>query len=42
MKAADRGIRLRLLVDDPYYKSSDFVKAALDATPMSRSVCSTR
>jgi putative cardiolipin synthase len=33
MKAADRGVRVRLLVDDPYYKSSDSVKAALDAHP---------
>src|SRR6476619_1050860 len=31
MKAADRGVRVRLLVDDPFYKSSDSVKAALDA-----------
>ena len=23
MKAADRGVRVRLLVDDPYYKASD-------------------
>jgi putative cardiolipin synthase len=33
MKAAERGVRVRLLVDDPYYKSSDPVKAALDAHP---------
>src|SRR6476646_8958516 len=33
MKAADRGVRVRLLVDDPYYKDSDSVKAALDAHP---------
>ena len=33
MKAADRGVRVRLLVDDPYYKASDSVKAALDAHP---------
>ena len=33
MKAADRGVRVRLLVDDPYYKASDAVKAALDAHP---------
>jgi cardiolipin synthase C len=33
MKAADRGVRVRLLVDDPYYKASDFVKASLDAHP---------
>ena len=33
MKAADRGVRVRLLVDDPYYKDSDFVKAGLDAHP---------
>ena len=33
MKAADRGVRVRLLVDDPYYKASDSVMAALDAHP---------
>jgi putative cardiolipin synthase len=34
MKAADRGVRVRLLVDDPYYnKGGDPVKAALDAHP---------
>jgi cardiolipin synthase C len=33
MKAADRGVRLRLLVDDPFYKDSDSVKAGLDAHP---------
>jgi putative cardiolipin synthase len=33
MKAADRGVRVRLLIDDPYYKASDPVKAALDAHP---------
>ena len=33
MKAANRGVRVRLLVDDPFYKSSDAVKAALDAHP---------
>ncbi len=33
MKAAERGVRVRLLVDDPYYKASDAVKAALDAHP---------
>ena len=33
MKAADRGVRVQLLVDDPYYKASDPVKAALDAHP---------
>ena len=33
MKAADRGVRVRLLVDDPYYKDSDIVKASLDAHP---------
>ena len=33
MRAADRGVRVRLLVDDPYYKASDQVKAALDAHP---------
>ena len=33
MKAADRGVRARLLVDDAFFKSSDAVKAALDAHP---------
>ena len=33
LKAADRGVRVRLLVDDPYYKASDPVIAALDAHP---------
>ena len=33
MKAADRGVNVRLLVDDPYYKASDPIKAALDAHP---------
>src|SRR4249919_600613 len=33
MKAADRGVRVRLLVDDPFYKASDSVIAALDAHP---------
>lgn len=34
MKAADRGVKVRLLVDDPYYnKASDPVKAALDTHP---------
>jgi putative cardiolipin synthase len=33
MQAADRGVKVRLLVDDPYYKSSDPVKASLDAHP---------
>jgi putative cardiolipin synthase len=33
MRAADRGVRVRLLVDDPFYKSSDSVKAALNAHP---------
>ena len=33
MKAANRGVRVRLLVDDPFYKASDSVKAALDAHP---------
>ena len=33
MKAADRGVRVRLLVDDAFYKASDAVKAALDAHP---------
>jgi cardiolipin synthase C len=31
MKAADRGVRVRLLVDDPFYKANDSVVAALDA-----------
>ena len=33
MKAADRGVRVRLLVDDPFYKDSDSIKACLDARP---------
>ena len=33
MKAANRGVRVRLLVDDPFYKASDSVKASLDAHP---------
>src|SRR4029077_3010112 len=33
MKAADRGVRVRLLVDDPFYKDSDSIKACLDAHP---------
>ena len=33
MKAADRGVKVRLLIDDPYYKPSDSVIAALDAHP---------
>ena len=33
MRAAERGVRVRLLVDDPYYKDSDAVIAALDAHP---------
>ncbi len=33
MKAADRGVRVRLLVDDPYYKTNNSVIAALDAHP---------
>jgi len=33
VKAANRGVRVRLLVDDPYYKASDPVKAALDVHP---------
>jgi putative cardiolipin synthase len=33
MRAADRGVRVRLLVDDPFYKRSDPVKACLDAHP---------
>jgi cardiolipin synthase C len=33
MKAADRGVRVRILVDDPFYKDSDSVKACLDAHP---------
>ena len=31
MKAADRGVKVRLLIDDPYYKANDPVIAALDA-----------
>ena len=31
MKAADRGVRVRLLIDDPYYKPNDPVIAAFDA-----------
>jgi putative cardiolipin synthase len=33
MKAADRGVRVRLLVDDAFFKASDAVRAALDAHP---------
>ena len=33
IKAADRGVRVRLLIDDPYYKANDSVIAALDAHP---------
>src|SRR6478609_8292684 len=33
MKAADRGVRVRLLIDDPYYKANGSVIAALDAHP---------
>jgi len=33
MKAADRGVRVRLLVDDPFYKDSDLATAGLDAYP---------
>ena len=33
MKAADRGVRVRLLIDDPYYKASDSIIAALNAHP---------
>ena len=33
MKAADRGVRVRLLLDDPFYKDSDSIKACLDAHP---------
>lgn len=33
MAAADRGVKVRLLVDDPYYKANDAVKGALDAHP---------
>src|SRR6202012_1812565 len=29
MKAADRGVRVRLLIDDPYYKANGSVIAAL-------------
>ena len=42
MKAADRGVRVRLLVDDPYYKASDPLSPPSMPTPMSRSVCSIR
>ena len=31
MKAAARGVKVRLLIDDPYYKANDPVIAALDA-----------
>ena len=31
MKAADRGVKVRLLMDDPSYKANDPVIAALDA-----------
>src|SRR6476469_6315339 len=33
MRAADRGVKVRLLVDDPYYKANDPVIAALDVHP---------
>ena len=33
MSAADRGVKVRLLVDDPYYKANDAVKGSLDAHP---------
>ena len=33
MQAADRGVRVWLLIDDPYYKANDAVIAALDAHP---------
>jgi putative cardiolipin synthase len=33
MKAANRGVKVRLLIDDPYYKASDPVIAALDVHP---------
>ena len=33
LEAADRGVRVRLLLDDPYLKDSDSVIAALDAHP---------
>ena len=33
MKAADRGVRVRLLVDDAFFNASDAVRAALDAHP---------
>jgi cardiolipin synthase C len=33
MKAAARGVKVRLLIDDPYYKANDPVIAALDAHP---------
>ena len=33
LEAADRGVRVRLLIDDPYYKANDAIIAALDAHP---------
>ena len=33
MQAAARGVKVRLLIDDPYYKANDPVIAALDAHP---------
>lgn len=33
IKAADRGVRVRLLIDDPYYKDNESIIAALDAHP---------
>ena len=36
MKAADRGVRVRLLVDDPFYKDSDSVKAGTRCSPQCR------
>ena len=44
MKAADRGVRVRLLVDDPFYKTRTATPSKLASmlTPMLRSVCSTR
>ena len=33
MRAANRGVKVRLLIDDPYYKASGSVIAALDAHP---------
>ena len=42
MNAADRGVKVRVLIDDPYYKANDPVIAALDAHANVEFVCSTR